>query len=185
MTPRILEVQHRLRALITARSFQFGDFTLSSGKKSTFYLDLKKTMFDAEGLALLSELTLARLLKRPLPDLIGGIEMGAVPLVCGVMQLALQRGFVLDGFFVRKNVKGHGTQQLVEGTPVAGKRTVILEDVMTTGASARRAVEAVLQAGGTVDYVLVVIDREDSVENQLTDLGIPFYSHHRASEFTG
>lgn len=173
----------RLWEILRERSFQFGDFTLVSGKKSNFYLDVKKTMFDSEGLFLLTNFIFRKLIVSGMPDMIGGLEMGAVPLIAAVCYHAQMTGYSLPGFFVRKAAKEHGTKQRIEGqSSLRDKRVVILEDVTTTGGSALVAAQAVREAGGIVVAILTVIDREDP-DSLLPASGIPYYSIFRAAEF--
>jgi orotate phosphoribosyltransferase len=131
------EARARAYAIIRDRSFKFGDFTLHSGAKSKYYLDMKPTMFDPEGVTLLAAMILERL-KTAHVDLVGGLEMGAVPLIAPVAMLSHVRGHPIPGFFVRKEPKDHGTKKVVEAPPDAlkGKRVAILEVVTTMGDSA-------------------------------------------------
>jgi orotate phosphoribosyltransferase len=173
----------RVFKLILERSFERRRVKLASGKWSDFYLDMKPTMFHPEALTLLSRMVLDRL-KDTRFDCIGGLEMGAVPLIAPVSLYALQkRGRAIPGFFVRKEVKTHGTRKRVEGCGVKGQRAVILEDVTTTGGSAMQAVEAVRQEGGEVAMVLSIVDREEGAVELYRERGIPFDSLFQASAF--
>ena len=148
----------RLAELIKERSFRRGNFTLASGKQSSYYFDSKPTMLHPEGASLLAEL-IADEIKDVKADCVGGLEMGAIPLIAPVAMKSHEQGHPLLGFFVRKAPKDHGTKQRVEGLNMAGKTAVILEDVTTTGGSAMQAVEEVRAAGGTVALVLSILDR--------------------------
>jgi len=133
----------RLVEIVKARSFQEGPaFKLASGKTSTFYFNMKPTMLDSEGAFLVSALILDQL-EGVDADVIGGLEMGAVPIAASVAAVAHTRGRKLPAFFVRKQAKEHGTQSLVEGLAkgesMSGKRVVVVEDVTTTGGSALKA----------------------------------------------
>src|SRR6187401_105992 len=143
----------RLADIIFTRSFGRGEITLASGRKSDFYFNLKPTMLDAEGAALLAELTLDALQDQHI-DYVGGLEMGAVPLAGAIAQLSFMRGKPIQAFFVRKKPKEHGAKLTVEGLArgenLQGKRVVVVEDVTTTGGSALKAVEVVREAGGEV-----------------------------------
>ena len=154
----------RLAEIIRKRSFGRGEITLASGRKSDFYFNLKPTMLDPEGAALLAELTYEALKDDGL-DYIGGLEMGAVPLAGAIAQLSWLKGHPIAAFFVRKKPKEHGARLAVEGLAkdesLHGKRVVIVEDVTTTGGSALKAVEAVREAGGEVVLVLTMVDREE------------------------
>jgi orotate phosphoribosyltransferase len=174
----------RAHAIIRDRSFKFGDFTLHSGKKSAYYLDMKPTMFDPEGVGLLAEMIFDRLRDAKI-DYVGGLEMGAVPLIAPVAMLSHVRGRDMPGFFVRKEAKDHGTKKVVEAPPGAlqGKRVAILEDVTTKGDSAMKAVKAAQDEGASVALVLSIVDREDGAAALFQAAGIPFDSLFKASEF--
>jgi len=135
----------RLAEIIRKRSFGRGEITLASGRKSDFYFNLKPTMLDPEGAALLAELTYEALKDDGL-DYVGGLEMGAVPLAGAIAQLSWIKGHPIAAFFVRKKPKEHGARLAVEGLAndesLKGKRVVIVEDVTTTGGSALKAVDA-------------------------------------------
>ena len=154
----------RLAEIIRKRSFGRGEITLASGRKSDFYFNLKPTMLDPEGAALLAELTYEALKDDGL-DYIGGLEMGAVPLAGAIAQLSWIKGHPIAAFFVRKKPKEHGARLAVEGLAkgesLQGKRVVIVEDVTTTGGSALKAVEAVRDAGGEIALVFTMVDRDE------------------------
>jgi orotate phosphoribosyltransferase len=141
-------------------------------------------MFDAEGAGLLAELLLSRL-EAEHADYVGGLEVGAIPLVATTVMLSGKRARPIGGFFVRKEAKDHGTKKVVEAPPGAlkGKRVVILEDVTTRGESPMRAVKAAQAEGASVILVLSVIDREDGAAALLKSVDVPFDSLFKASEF--
>jgi orotate phosphoribosyltransferase len=176
----------RLAEIIRKRSFGRGEITLASGRKSDFYFNLKPTMLDPEGAALLAELTYDALKEDGL-DYVGGLEMGAVPLAGAIAQLSWIKGHPIAAFFVRKKPKEHGARLAIEGLArdesLAGKRVVIVEDVTTTGGSALKAVEAVRQAGGEVALVLTMVDRDEGAADTFSKAGLAFRSLYRASEF--
>ena len=116
-------------------------------------------------------------------DCVGGLEMGAVPLIAPVAMRSLDFGRRLPGFFVRKAVKDHGTKKRVDGNDIAGKSVVILEDVTTTGGSAMDAVKAVTEAGAKVALVISILDRGEGAADLYAKAGIPFKSLFRAEEF--
>ena len=177
-----LDLRERLFDLIKDRSFRRGDFTLASGKKSAYYFDSKSTMLHPEGASLLAELILDEL-RDVKADCVGGLEMGAVPLIAPVAMKSVEAGRPLHGFFVRKEPKNHGTKQRVEGLDMSGKTAVILEDVTTTGGSAMQAIEEVRAAGGTVALVLSILDRGEGAAELYAAAGVPFKSLFRAEEF--
>jgi len=176
----------RLIEIIRKRSFGRGEITLASGRKSSFYFNLKPTMLDPEGAALLAELTYEALKDDGL-DYIGGLEMGAVPLAGAVAQLSWLKGHPIAAFFVRKKPKEHGARLAVEGLAknesLQGKRVVIVEDVTTTGESALKAVDAVRDAGGEVVLVLTMVDREEGAAETFAEAGLAFRWLFRASEY--
>lgn len=178
----------RLAEIIRKRSFGRGEITLASGRKSDFYFNLKPTMLDPEGAALLAELSLDAL-KDDRIDYIGGLEMGAVPIAGAIAQLSWLKGHPIAAFFVRKKPKEHGARLAVEGLAkgesLNGKRIVIVEDVTTTGGSAIKAVDAVKDAGGEVVMVFTMVDRDEGATETFKQAGIAFRSLYKAGEFLG
>lgn len=176
----------RLFEIIRDRSFGYGEIKLASGRTSNFYFNLKPTMLDAEGAALLAELTLDALAAERI-DYVGGLEMGAVPIAGAIAQLSFIKGTPISAFFVRKKPKEHGAKLTVEGLTktesLVGKRVVIVEDVTTTGGSAVKAVEVVREAGGEIAFVLTIVDREEGAEDTFKEAGLDFRSLYRAAEF--
>lgn len=171
--------------LIKAKSFGRRDIVLASGKPSTFYFDMKPTMLNPEGASVLSELILARLNSENI-DFVGGLVMGAVPLISTINQLSFLKGQPLPGFFVRQEVKTHGTMKLIEGVmdgELQGKRVVVLDDVTTSGGSAMIAVDAVQKAGANVVMVLSIVDRGEGAVDFYRGKGMRFESLFTANEF--
>jgi orotate phosphoribosyltransferase len=162
----------RLIAIIKRRSFQSGrEIKLASGRTSTYYFNMKPTMLDAEGSHLIATLILEATAGMR-ADLIGGLEMGAVPIAAAVAAVSHAAGMPINAFFVRKQAKEHGTKSLIEGLPegnsLKGKRVVIVEDVTTTGGSAIKAAEAVRSEGAEVVGVVTVIDRQEGAVEAFT-----------------
>ena len=176
----------RAFALIKAKSFRRGQFVLASGKTSEYYLDLKPTMFDPEGAYALAELLLDQLSDLPV-DYVGGLALGAVPLISTVTMLSSQRGNPICGFFVRKEVKDHGTKKLVEGLgegeTLQGKKVVIIDDVTTTGGSSIIAVDAAQQSGAEVILGLSVVDRGEGAAECYGKRSIAFKAVFSARDF--
>jgi orotate phosphoribosyltransferase len=176
----------RLHRIIANRSFGRGEVTLASGRKSDFYFNLKPTMLNPEGAALLAELTFDAL-KDGKFDYIGGLEMGAVPIAGAIAQLSWINAHPISAFFVRKKPKDYGAKAQVEGLTkdetLKGKRIVIVEDVTTTGGSALKAAEAIRESGGEVALVLTMVDREEGAVEAFKEAGLPFKSLFKASEF--
>lgn len=179
------KINDRARAfdLIRELSFRRGEFILSSGKASSFYLDMKPTMFNPEGCGVLARLIFQRI--KPLePHLVGGLEMGAVPLISPVAMVSFQSGRPISGFFVRQKAKSHGTKKLIEtAEPMTGKRVTIIDDVTTTGGSAMEAVNAVREAGAEVALVLSIVDREEGAAALYAGNGLSFDSLFKVGEF--
>jgi orotate phosphoribosyltransferase len=168
----------RLIGLIKERSFQEGAaIKLASGKTSTFYFNMKPTMLDSEGAFLIASLILDQI-EGIDADLIGGLEMGAVPIAASVAAVAHARGRKLPAFFVRKQAKEHGTRALIEGLPkgetMAGKKVVIVEDVTTTGGSALKAAETLKAEGAEVVRVITIVDRLDGAAETFANAGLTF-----------
>jgi orotate phosphoribosyltransferase len=176
----------RLAEIIRKRSFGRGEITLASGRKSDFYINLKPTMLDPEGAALLAELSFEALKDDNL-DYIGGLEM--VPIAGSIAQLSWLKGHPIAAFFVRKKPKEHGARLAVEGLAqgdtLQGKRVVIVEDVTTTGGSAIKAVDAVRDAGGEIVLVFTMVDREEGATENFAQAGVAFRSLYKAREFLG
>src|SRR5262245_62951397 len=141
-------VRSRLLELFKARAVAFGDFTLASGKKSSYYINSKKVLFHGEAIALLGEL-LYDATRDPQIVAVGGLEIGAIPMATAAVLRYQQAGETLEGFFVRKLAKGHGSQERLEGHVAPGDRVAVLDDVLTTGESVVQAIEAVEQRGAT------------------------------------
>jgi orotate phosphoribosyltransferase len=138
-----------------------GDFTLSSGKKSNFYIDCRKVTLHPKGAKLIGKIILEKI-KGIKVDAIGGLTLGADPITSTVVALG-----DIPGFIVRKKEKEHGTRQQIEGLIEPGWNVVIVEDVATTGASALQAIEAVEAIGARVVKVISVVDREEGAAEAL------------------
>jgi orotate phosphoribosyltransferase len=183
---RSAAVRARAFALIQERSFLRGQFVLASGKTSQYFLDMKPTMFDPEGSCVLAELLLDQL-SDVKADYVGGLALGAVPLISTLTMLSHQRNRPVSGFFVRKEVKDHGTKKLVEGLrsgeSLQGKKVVIIDDVTTTGGSSMIAVDAVLESGAEVILGLSVVDREQGAAETYGKRNIPFRAIFSARDF--
>ncbi|MGQ0455423.1 MAG: orotate phosphoribosyltransferase [Hyphomicrobium sp.] len=169
----------RLIEIVDARSFQEGpEMKLASGKTSTFYFNMKPTMLDSEGAYLIASLILDQL-DGVEADVVGGLEMGAVPIAASVATLAHARGRKLPAFFVRKQAKEHGTKSLIEGLgrdeSMAGKKVVIVEDVTTTGGSSIKAAAAIRAAGGDIVRVITIVDRLDGAAEAFAAANLAFH----------
>jgi len=155
------DARSELLDLMLEVSFRRQKVTLASGKESDFYLDLRQTLMRPRGIALAGALALDRLFAGPPVDAVGGMAVGAVPLVTAVLAAAAARDreTSLLGFFVRKQAKSHGLGKRIEGGFSPGQRVALVEDTMTTGGSTLEALDAVEAEGGKVVRVLCLVDR--------------------------
>lgn len=161
----------RLKEIINEKSLKRGDFTLASGAKSNYLFDLKTTMLDPEGANLIGHLVLEKLGNDI--DAIGGLELGACPAVSNACVISHQIKRPLKAFYVRKEKKGRGTDQLIEGCELKkGEKVVILDDVTTKGGSVKEAIKAVQNAGCIVVKVLSIVDRNEGAKANLAQDGI-------------
>jgi orotate phosphoribosyltransferase len=161
--------------LIRKKALKFGDFTLASGKKAKYYLDCKQVTLDPVGARLIAE-GLLDLLGTPLPSSIGGMAIGADPITAAVITMSAVRGTPLLGFMVRKESKGHGTNQYLEGPVQPGMDAVIVEDVVTTGGSSLKAIERCKEFGLKITGVLAIIDRMEGGAEAFAKVGLPLRS---------
>lgn len=184
-------MREQLRDLIHKKSLKFGDFTLTSGKKATYYLDGKQVTLDSLGAKLIGQgvLDLIRNEKAfhsengEMPDAVGGMSIGADPITAATITMSAIHGIPLRGFMVRKESKGHGTNQYIEGPVKNGDRVVIVEDVVTTGSSSMEAIRRVEDAGMTVAGVVAIIDRMEGGMQAFQDKGYVFRSLFTIQDF--
>ncbi len=149
-----------LKAIILKNSVKFGDFTLSSGRKSDYYIDARLTTLDPAGAILIGRLIHDRIRELDLrPDSIGGMTMGADPISMAVALRSLEKGEPIQAIVVRKSQKGHGTKRRIEGNFKPEDRVVVVEDVGSTGASALEAIDVIRAEGGEVVQVFLIVDR--------------------------
>ena len=162
----------RLEELLLARSVRHGDFVLASGQRSSFYIDCRLTTMSAEGMVLIGREGLRAIRQAAWQaSAIGGLTLGADPVAYAIAAASYAEGPPLDAFTVRKEPKQHGTQRLIEGNFAAGATVVVVEDVITSGSSALRAIQAVLAEGGFVAGVLAVVDRQQGGREKLEAAG--------------
>ena len=150
--------RQKLQDLIREHALKFGEFTLASGKKASYYLDCRQVTLQANALPLIGQ-GMYELIKDDLPELVGGMVIGADPITAAVLTTAGGQGISLRGIMVRKEPKGHGTKKYVEGPYREGERVVIVEDVVTTGGSSLQAIEHCESVGLKVERVLAIVDR--------------------------
>lgn len=150
--------------LVKKTALEFGDFTLASGRKASFYLDCRRLTLDSRGANLVGD-GILDLIQPRLPDAVGGMAIGADPITGAVITLAGGRGLWLKGFIVRKEAKEHGKGRMVEGPVVAGETAIVVEDTITTGGSALKAAEQAEAFGLKVQGIIGIVDRlEGGVE---------------------
>jgi orotate phosphoribosyltransferase len=165
----------RLIELLRRDALKLGTFTLASGRVSHYYVDGRKLTLSAQGAALIGAGVLGLLQNEFSVDSIGGLTLGADPIVGATLALAASTGLSqLKGFLVRKEVKGHGTGKLIEGPLEPGSRVAIVDDVVTTGGSSLQAVQAVQAMGCNVVVVIAVLDRLEGAEAAFAAQGLPF-----------
>ena len=176
--------RERLQELLTEHSLMFGDFVLVSGKKSKFYFDSKKTTLLPEGAYLVSREILRVIRENGIQaEAIGGMTLGADPIVCPVSAISHLEGPPLRAFIVRKEAKGHGTGKQIEGNLRPGCRVIVVDDVVTTAGSTLKAIDAVVEAGFEVAAVIALVDREEGGTEKLSNW--PYYPLFRRSEIFG
>ena len=180
------DIKHRetLQQLLHDNAYRHGKFTLSSGQESEHYVNCKPVTLSCEGNALLSKLMIKYIDKKAVA--VGGLTLGADPLVCGVAQRSyyIASHTDLDALIIRKNPKGYGTKEVIEGPkPKKGSIVTVLEDVTTTGSSAMTAVRVLRDAGYVVNRVVAIVDR---MENHQTwkDNDIEFFSLFLLNDIT-
>jgi orotate phosphoribosyltransferase len=173
----------RLVSLLLERSFRVGDFVLASGARSRYYVDCRTTTTHAEGQAVIGRLGLAALRDAGLrPNGVGGLTMGADPVAYAMAHASWLSGDPVNAFTVRKEPKAHGTGKRVEGCFIPGDRVVVVEDVITTGGSALKAIEAVEAEGGVVIAVLALVDRQEGGRERIEQAGYPVHTLVPVSE---
>lgn len=170
----------RLAALVQELSVEHGDFTLASGKKSTFYVDMRRATLHHEAGPLVGHVMLDMLDEAGFGpgevDAVGGLTMGADPVAIAIMHAASSRALDIDSFVVRKAAKDHGTKRRVEGPSIVGKKVVVVEDTSTTGGSPLEAMAAVEEAGAKVVAVAVVVDRNTGARERIEAAGVPYFA---------
>ncbi len=165
-----------LMALIRDKALKFGDFTLASGKKAKYYLDGKQVTLDPAGARLIGEGILDLFSADAMPAAVGGMSIGADPITAAVVTMSAVRGTPVRGFMVRKQPKGHGTNQYIEGPVRPGDEVVVVEDVVTTGGSSLTAIERIEQFGMKVRQVIAIVDRMEGGAEAFSQRGYPLSS---------
>jgi orotate phosphoribosyltransferase len=177
------DARNELHRLLAERAFTFGDFVLSSGRRSDFYFNGKQVTLEGRGLYLVARLILERCRDLRI-DAIGGLTLGADPIAAGVAALS-GANTPLRAFIVRKQAKGHGTGALIEGPPLrAGDRVMVVDDGITTGGSLLQAVDALADQPVEIVEALAVVDREEGGRQAIEARGLRVHSLFARSEFT-
>ena len=184
-----MDDREKLQDIIRQRSLRVGgSFKLASGRMSSVYINLKPTMLDPDGARLIGA-AMAKEAAVLGADYVGGLEMGAVPLVTATAAMSAIAGKPVRAIFVRKQAKDHGTQSLVEGLPegenLKGKTVVVLDDVVTTAGSSLKAVAALRAAGAKVMHAIAVVDRQEGATEAFAAEGITLHSLFTKREFAG
>jgi len=182
MTDAMTERQ-RLIKLLSERSVKTGRFTLASGKISDFYVDARVTTMSPEGLALVGPLAIQIFKSAGWElDAVGGLTLGADPIAYSISYASNLTPPLLRAFTIRKEAKTHGTSKLIEGAFQHGDRVVVVEDVITTGQSALKAIDAVLAAGARIAGVFALVDREEGGREAIEQAGYEVISVTRRRE---
>lgn len=169
------DAKQQLIDYISNEAVFHGDFTLTSGKKATYYIDLRKVSLDHRVAPLIGQVMLDVIAEFPDVVAVGGLTMGADPIATAIMHQGAARGLTYDAFVVRKEPKDHGRGKQVEGPDLAGKKVIVVEDTSTTGGSPIKAIEALRKIGAEVVAVAVVVDRATGANKVIEEAaGVPY-----------
>ena len=168
------DARQQLIDFISREAVHHGDFTLTSGKKASFYIDLRELSLDHRVAPLIGDVMLELIAEFGPVDAVGGLTMGADPIATAIMHRGVLKGQRFDAFVVRKEPKDHGRGRQIEGPDLRGKRVVVVEDTSTTGGSPLAAARAVEVAGGEVVAVCVVVDRQTGADMVIEEAGYPY-----------
>lgn len=180
--------RQRLKELLLEKSYREGTFTLTSGKTSDFYIDGKQTTLDAEGGYLCGRLLYELIKQNPEPiEAVGGMTLGADPLVTAASIVSHLDGAPIPAFIVRKEAKGHGTGNYIEGKKNLrpGCRVALLEDVVTTGGTLIQVIERVEDEGFQVGLIVTVVDRQEGGAEALAKAGYPLKAIFTRQQLVG
>jgi orotate phosphoribosyltransferase len=171
-TPELEHDRQDLIRLIQDEAVFHGDFTLSSGKKATYYVDMRKLTLDHRAAPAIGRIMLDLIADLPDVVAVGGLTLGADPIANAVMHESARTERPLDAFVVRKEPKDHGRGRQIEGADVRGRRVVVVEDTSTTGQSALKAVDALRREGAEVVAVAVIVDRSTGAQAAIEAEGL-------------
>jgi orotate phosphoribosyltransferase len=172
----VTDARQQLIDYISADAVFHGDFTLTSGKKATYYVDLRKVSLDHRVAPLIGQVMIDLIQEVPDVVAVGGMTMGADPVATAILHQGAARGLAYDAFVVRKEPKDHGRGKQVEGPDLEGKRVIVLEDTSTTGGSPLKAIEALEKVGADVVGVAVVVDRNTGAREIIEAAGYPYFA---------
>ncbi|MEY4898455.1 MAG: hypothetical protein RL294_266 [Actinomycetota bacterium] len=164
----------QLASLIKDNAVFFGDFTLTSGVKATYYIDLRRVSLDHRVAPLIGDVMVELIADIPNIAAVGGLTMGADPIAAAVLHRGVLKGQNYDAFVVRKEPKDHGRGKQVEGPDLEGKRVIVLEDTSTTGGSPLAAAAALEKVGATVVAIAVVVDRNTGAKEVIEAAGYEY-----------
>ncbi len=176
--------RQELFELLKQLSFRRGDFVLASGKRASYYIDCRTTTLSGRGSYLIGRL-LFEMLEPCHIDAVGGVIIGAAPMVTAITYRSAEAGQPVDGFLIRKEAKGHGTGRQIEGHLKPWMRVALVEDVITTGGSLLKGIDAIRRDYPSVDITRIVslVDREEGGREALSRAGIPYRSLYSVHEF--
>ena len=174
----------RLHEIIETQSLKRGDFILSSGRSSKYLFQLRQTTMSPEGAALIGDIIVDYMNKVGL-SCVGGLEMGAVPVVCAVSAMSFVKASPKDAFFVRKAAKEHGARERIDGHVQEGAGTLIIDDVATSGGSILKAIDGLKEekVNCSISKALVIVDRQEGASENLAKSGIELVSIFKKEDF--
>jgi orotate phosphoribosyltransferase len=172
----VTDAKQQLIEFIKSDAVFHGDFTLTSGKKATYYVDMRRVSLDHRVAPLIGQVMVDLISAVPDVSAVGGLTMGADPIAAAVLHQGVALGKAYDAFVVRKEPKDHGRGRQVEGPELDGKRVIVLEDTSTTGGSPLKAIEALEKVGAVIAGVAVVVDRNTGAKETIEAAGYPYFS---------
>lgn len=185
MPPAATDLE-KLFDLLLKHAFRYsreGNFQLSSGKKTSYYIDCKKVSLSPEGAYLIGSEIFNRIKDLPVEG-VGGMTLGADPIASAVSLLSYTNKKPIPAFIVRKEAKEHGSQQQIEGPLKPGAKLVVVEDVVTTGGSTLRALDAIKKEGYSILKVIALVDRKEGGADRIVSTGVPFENLFTIEDFT-
>ena len=174
-------MKDQLKSFLKKFSILKGDFTLSSGEKSSYYIDARICSLSSEPLSIISSLFFKKIKELNI-NYVGGPTIGADPIVGAILNKAAHEKYSLNGFLVRSTEKGHGTKKTIEGPSTENKKVIIVEDVVSTGGSIKKAINNLENNGCEIIMVLSIVDREMGAIKMFKDTGIPYEPLFRISD---